>query len=304
MKHKGRVSVVLVTYNHEPFVETALESILSQNYSAHQIVIVDDGSTDRTYDVVKSFESPKVLSVQRKNGGPSRAFNDGFALSTGDVIVLLSGDDFLTPGSLKMRVEALSGGYDLVCSLANWIGYDGEDLGGRHPNLFRSFHRTSPTDMFRRLYYEGNFICAPSVAMTRACLTATGQLAPDLWQLQDYEYWLRASALGMKFKCLDTPCVNYRWHGQNLSVSQPERSRMELDSVLMNAPRFAGRELLAELVFGKELAKHQTRLTDEDFSVLIRCRHGIKSVSDNAYAELQNALEFPETKLRLNKYIF
>lgn len=268
------ISVVITTYNHERYIEAAVNSVLDQGVRDIEVIIVDDGSTDRTFALVQMFERRGVRVLQKPNGGPSSALNMGLAQSTGKFIVLFSGDDVLLPGSIRRRVEALqSGSCSIVCSTPVWIDSEGSELPiGAHPALFHNFKYKSNIDLFRRIYYEGNFICAPTVAMTRSCWSAVGAFNESLWQLQDYEYWLRALASGHQICCLEQPDVSYRWHGKNLSTTNRSLADWEDLQILEVAPDWLSPADLQHLVFG-ESSLAGPSVPPKILSMLAKIRH-------------------------------
>jgi glycosyltransferase involved in cell wall biosynthesis len=105
---KPFVSVLIDTYNHERFIEQAIVSVLEQDFAEadREIVVVDDGSVDRTPQIVKSFE-PRVRLLRKVNGGQASAFNAGIPECRGEIIAFLDGDDWWAPGKLKAVSEAL-----------------------------------------------------------------------------------------------------------------------------------------------------------------------------------------------------
>ncbi|NKC02858.1 hypothetical protein HED55_04240 [Ochrobactrum haematophilum] len=165
----------------------------------------------------------------------------------------MSGDDLLLPNSLAPRLAVLrSGSAEIVSSLPEWINERGEVLPAlAHPPLFYHYDFPAPIDMFAHIYNNGNMVCAPSVAMTRSCWNTVGLFNEDLWQLQDYEYWLRACAKDQRFRCLAEPCVAYRWHGKNLSLANASASENEMDRVLLAAPEWLDTDKLTDLIWGR-----------------------------------------------------
>ena len=105
---KPYVSVLIDTYNHERFIEQAITSVLEQDRSMAdvEIVVVDDGSTDRTPEIVRSFE-PRVRLIRKPNGGQGSAFNTGIPECRGEIIAFLDGDDWWAKGKLRRVVEAM-----------------------------------------------------------------------------------------------------------------------------------------------------------------------------------------------------
>ena len=103
------LSVLVDTYNHERLIEKALRSVLDQDFPTRgfEVIVVDDGSTDKTSEIVRQFE-PRVRLISKINGGQASAFNTGIPECRGDVIVFLDGDDWWTQGKLQKISEAFS----------------------------------------------------------------------------------------------------------------------------------------------------------------------------------------------------
>src|SRR5438067_9853071 len=95
------VSVTLLAYNHEKYVAEAIQSILDQTLTDFELVIVDDGSTDRTPDVIASFQDPRIVSIRQPNGGPSAAVNRALAACQGAYVAFMTGDDASLPHRLQ-----------------------------------------------------------------------------------------------------------------------------------------------------------------------------------------------------------
>lgn len=95
------ISVVIPLYNKESSIKDTLHSVLSQNFNDFEVVIVNDGSTDNSVDVVKTIKDSRIRLIEQKNGGPSKARNTGILNAKGDWIVLLDADDQLLPNALN-----------------------------------------------------------------------------------------------------------------------------------------------------------------------------------------------------------
>src|SRR5215469_11388216 len=102
-----KVSVLIDTYNHEPYIERAITSVLEQDMPMDgvEILVVDDGSTDGTPEIARRFE-PRVRYLRKPNGGQASAFNFGFAQLQGDIIALLDGDDWWEKEKLRLVLDA------------------------------------------------------------------------------------------------------------------------------------------------------------------------------------------------------
>src|SRR5882672_8675367 len=105
---KAFVSVLIDTYNHERFIEQAITSVLEQDFSAgdREVIVVDDGSTDRTAEIVRKFE-PQVRLIRKANGGQASAFNKGIPECRGEIVAFLDGDDWWAQGKLTEVTKAM-----------------------------------------------------------------------------------------------------------------------------------------------------------------------------------------------------
>ncbi|MFN9557622.1 MAG: glycosyltransferase family 2 protein, partial [Dolichospermum sp.] len=110
------ISVIIPCYNCERFLQETLESVFQQTFTNYEIILVDDGSTDKTADIIKSYDS-KVRAEFTPNRGASAARNLGTSLATGEFIQYLDADDLLLPDALEKRITSLKvSGADVVYS--------------------------------------------------------------------------------------------------------------------------------------------------------------------------------------------
>lgn len=246
-------SIVVTTFNHSQFIAQCIESILNQNVEDLEIIVVDDGSSDDTPLIVAKYAMEGVRLYEKANGGPSTATNFGIDKTQGKYIFILSGDDVLLPNSIATRVEALSHpAVNIVTSVPFWINDAGRRLrGDEYQPIFSNPGLLTPLQLFEKLLFQGNFICAPSVAFTRNCWITVGRFNELLWQLQDYEYWLRAAAAGFRIHFIDEPLIEYRSHENNLSTLNRSRLEWEIDMVMPNAPTFLSQADVQQLLFGE-----------------------------------------------------
>ena len=101
------VSVVIINHNYGQFLGTCLDSVLAQTHAALEVVVVDDGSTDGSADVLKSY-GERITIVQQANLGHVRAFNAGYAASRGDVVLFVDADDILYPDCIARSAGELA----------------------------------------------------------------------------------------------------------------------------------------------------------------------------------------------------
>jgi glycosyltransferase involved in cell wall biosynthesis len=113
------VSVIIPTYNRAKFLPAAIDSVLTQTYGQVELIIVDDGSTDDTDQVLSSY-GDRIRVLKQQNAGPAIARNRGIGVATGDIIAFLDSDDQWLPSKLERQVESLkAAGPDVICCLCN-----------------------------------------------------------------------------------------------------------------------------------------------------------------------------------------
>ena len=245
------VSYCIPAYNHAQYVEACLKSILAQSYPNIEVVVIDDCSTDSTYEIIRSLDDPRVRAHRNLvNVGPGETVNRCILMAKGDFIAVSGSDDIHFRDKTAIQVEHLLANPRLgaVFSTPAFIGPQGESLTrDQHPELpvFPAFNAGRDA-MFQELLRRGNFLLAPSAIMRRSVVEGVGLFDPGLIQLQDYDYWLRI-AVDNDLLVVDQPLVQYRMmlNGSNLS-SENEASRnrhhFELSIVFekLAAPRSAG----------------------------------------------------------------
>ncbi len=198
---KPWVSVICTSYNHEAYVEQALQSVVDQDYPNVELLVIDNGSTDRSVERIATFMQghPAMRFIYNSiNLGLNRAFNQGLALAGGRYVIDLSADDVLLPGRIAKQTacfEQLPGPYAVVFSNAAYIDAQGEDIG-LHYAVDANGQACAPIptgDVFR-LILESYFICTPTMMMRRDVLNELGGYDETL-AFEDFDFWVRSSRL-------------------------------------------------------------------------------------------------------------
>ncbi len=208
--HPGRVSVVIPCYNHAQFLAEAIESVLAQSYSNFEIIVVDDGSTDDTAEVVRRYSV--VCYVYQENAGLSSARNTGLRESRGEFLVFLDADDRLLPEALEIGVSCLR--QHPECAFASGhcrlIVVDGSLLA-----------KPEQLNVARDHYLEllrGNYIwCPGSVIYKRSTFNIVKGFDTSLRAAEDYDLYLRITRDSPVF-CHNQFVADYRLHGSSMST--------------------------------------------------------------------------------------
>ncbi len=212
------VSVIIPTYNRAPLVGEAIDSLLSQSRPPDEIIVVDDGSTDHTADVLAHYGS-SIAVITQPNAGLSAARNAGLRAATGDLIAFLDSDDRLMPGSIERRAHLLeqSADFDAVYSNVLMVDMDSQPLG-----LYSQVQpgpRPSGSIFFELARH--NLMPVHAFMFRRECLDQVGLFDERLKSLEDYDFWLRMAAR-FRFLYLDEPLACYRIHGGMMTTGQQE----------------------------------------------------------------------------------
>ena len=133
------ISVIIPAYNHERFVGAAIDSVLSQSGVDLELIVVDDGSTDRTGEVVRGHRDPRMSYVRQDNQDAYHAINHGVRLARGTHLAILNSDDVYAPGRLAACLDACRSGAEAVFTNVGLLDESGREIPGgtcrsRFPN--------------------------------------------------------------------------------------------------------------------------------------------------------------------------
>jgi len=248
---RQRVSVVIPSFNHGKFVEVAVRSVFEQSRPPDQIIVVDDGSTDGSVEVLRSLERSGVKLVVQGNQGAHAALNRGLELSGGDLLFVLNSDDRYDP----LRIERIAARFEADSSVrfsGSWIRVidgTGRSLGVKkawanmHPwpcaRPDRSFLATSDA---RWNLLQGNYLATSSnFAFSRELWRSHGPFLP-LRFAHDWDFALTA-ALHSSPHVVEEPLLDYRIHDDNTIRKDPREMELEVLWVLArHLPAFAAEE--------------------------------------------------------------
>ena len=192
------VTVICLCYNHKNYVERAVKSALYQSYRNLEIIIVDDGSTDGSQEVVKNLGIKHNLRtiLLPQNQGNCKAFNTGFSLSKGKYIIDLAADDVLLKERIKIGAEALEAkgeSYGVNFCDIELLDKKGKSLG-THFNRDadgKLLENVREGDLYKVLL-EKYYICTPTMMMRREVLETLDGYDENL-RYEDFDFWIRSS---------------------------------------------------------------------------------------------------------------
>jgi len=240
-----RISVIIPAYNAELYIARAIESCLRQTEPADEIIVADDGSTDRTGEIAGQFSDRVRIVRLKENCGLPVARNRAVEASTGDWLAFLDADDWFFPQKLQLQRRCIRENPDAV------LVYSGFRLrfidGSERDGTF-----ISPGDLHWRLRYHGAFHVG-SVMLRRDAFDAVGGFNPSYRRCEDWDLWLRIANRfsTAAFAVVPEPLVAYRQVPESLSS---DAMRMfEMKAVLIESRSLYGKSGLNRLLLRRQI---------------------------------------------------
>lgn len=208
-----QISVVMSCFNAAAFITEAIESILNQTFADFELILIDDGSTDETLDIIKQYElkDSRIIVIQKENTGQTDSLNVGIQAAIGKWIARLDADDIALPTRLERQLAYVESTPNIVllgtgCIEINASGYPIKKYyyPGKHSRLVKRLY------LNKAFPPHSSFLCRADV-VKRICGYNTRFRC-----FQDKDLWLRLVEQG-EIACLDKPLVKIRKHSNNIS---------------------------------------------------------------------------------------
>ncbi len=212
------VSVVMTSYNHEKYIASAVDSITSQSYDNVQLIVVDDGSTDSSADIIRKRAKDKgFLFVEKKNGGLVSTINEGFKYVKGDYVVFHGSDDISVNDRIKIQVDQLSR-FPSVGYLNSNLRFI-DELGNPFDVLYKE-------DTDAEIYTFDDFMRGRAHSTIVSCMfrrSALEKVMPldESLLSEDFQLFMKITYAGYQCLAWETvPIINYRVHKAGLSKTK------------------------------------------------------------------------------------
>lgn len=235
------VTIVIPTYNVERYIQETLESLSGQSYTYWEAIVVDDGSTDRTPEIVEKYSDDRIRLIRQSNQGGAAAREAGFAArsSKSESVLFFDHDDRLRRTGLALLVHRLQPGYEASHGLAAYMDEAGKPLKpGKYEAYLRNrisiSERTPPTGAVRRLLPSEpttfrsivirNLIPLGAILIRNTAKEAVGPFDPSFGYSHDWEMWLRLATCGpIAFE--NHVIYDYRVHSGSMSLTSDRFSQ-------------------------------------------------------------------------------
>lgn len=249
MQSEPLISVVLASYNHEKFVKSAIDSILCQSYQNIQVIVIDDGSTDKTVDIAKKIKDKRLKVIKLKENRRFHPRNIGLRFSRGEYVAFQNSDDVWLSDKLQKQLDFLEthpnfGAVFTQVKLIDSLGKTPKASWAK--NLFQTSNRNR-IEWLKYFLTIGNSLCISSVLIRRSILNKVGNFNESLVQLSDLDLWIRIVGISEIHILPDKLTMMRIVKDKNYSSPSPassNRSVMELVQVLA---RFSEEPILGQM---------------------------------------------------------
>lgn len=226
------VSVIIPVYNCEKYIRNALESALAQTYPLHEIIVVDDGSTDGTVEALKPHWN-SLTYIYQKNAGEPAARNTGVRRATGEFVAFLDADDLWAPDKIRLQMDYFESHAECGLVYTDMAIFD--ETGILDESVRTSRGRSYRSGwIFPNLFMETLF-GSGSVVCRKKCIEEVGGFDEKFLIGSDYEMWLRM-ARHFQFGFVDRPLLMYRQHAQmsTLTAGQVPQNGIPWQAKVLN----------------------------------------------------------------------
>lgn len=222
MAHQIKYSIVVPAYNRGNCFYKLLESVFKQTYQNFELIIVDDGSTDNTGDIIKSIQDARIIYLYQDNGGGSKARNTGIDAAKGEYIAFLDSDDVFTPNHLENALSILESGTH-ICTYTQVIVDRGDGVTFLKP----------PRALNRKEHISDYLLCDRGFIQT-STLIVPAELAKkikfneEIGFGQDTDFAIRLASAGAEFHMIPEPGAIWddAWNPNRLSSKRKHEQRM------------------------------------------------------------------------------
>lgn len=220
---ENSLTVLLPTYNAGPYIKEAIDSILAQTYTDFELLIIDDGSTDNTADILKSYTDSRIKIVTQQNKGLITTLNEGIIASRGNIIARMDADDICLPQRLALQMDFLTKNKDyvLVGAEADIMDKDGNYLMPLIP-IAHTYE-----EIQARIDEKVPFI-HPCVTFRKEAIIAAGLYPKNALDFEDHLLWKKLLAVG-KVCNLHEKVLKVRFNPESVTIDERWRGKTFID---------------------------------------------------------------------------
>lgn len=209
--HNPKVSVIMSVYNGEKYVKNAIESILNQTFEDFEFIIINDGSTDKTKEILEGFKDMRLFIMHQENSGLTLSLNNAIELSRGEYIARMDADDISLPQRFELQVKFLDENKDIAVVGSHYYIIDDQD------RIIDTRYVICEPELIQEALLTSCQFGHGTVMIRKNVLNEVGYYNPEAIHVEDYELWLRM-AENFKMSNLDT--ILYKWRSQENQIAR------------------------------------------------------------------------------------
>ena len=201
-----KISVIMPVYNARQYINASIDSILNQTFTDFEFIIINDGSTDGTTEILEEYakKDSRIHLVSRENKGLVASLNEGLDLATAPLIARMDADDIAMSNRLSEQVSYLDEYPDVVC-----VGSFFEIIDDNDYSLTMLEAPTDDDDIQKELIKGHTVICHPTALMRKDAVMTVGKYNEEYYLVEDLDLWLRLGEVG-KLANIPKPLMKYR----------------------------------------------------------------------------------------------
>lgn len=227
-----KISVIMPVYNCEKYLRQAIESILNQTYKDFEFIIINDGSIDNSFNIIKEYQlqDGRIITISRENKGLIYSLNEGISLASGKYIARMDGDDIALPERFEKQVEFLEHKKDVDVIGTHIYAFGNEDIE-KSKKIEERFNVLIDEINMEKIIFDDIVICHPSSMIRREVLDKLGGYSYKYTCAEDYDLWIRALKFGFKLSTVNEKLTRYRLHNESKSYNDDLENNTLLDYI-------------------------------------------------------------------------
>jgi glycosyltransferase involved in cell wall biosynthesis len=238
-KPKPLISVILPSYNHEKYIKEAISTVLNQTFTDFELIIADDGSIDRTFEIAKSFKDKRISFYELKENRKFNPRNYSLKHAHGKYIAFQNSDDVWEPTKLEKQFQLMEKYAEIAVSFTGVeiIDENSKGLIGSWADGLFAIENKNRYEWLRFFFDVGNCLCISSAMVRTDLLKKVGGFSESLFNLSDFDLWVKMAALG-ELEIISEKLSKMRITGTSNysapSITSTNRTSIEFLEVLEN----------------------------------------------------------------------
>ena len=277
-----KVSVLISCYNHAQYIEAAITSVLRQTYANIELIVLDDGSSDNSYQIIRTLaDQHQFYAARQQNIGLTASLNKALQMATGKYICQLGSDDIMMPDKTEKQVAFMEGNSDAAVNGGNALLIDENGVIINHRQKFPPYREIAFAQIFAN---TGPGIIASTCMIRKSALDKEGGWDGSI-PLEDMYMWFKLTSRGYRMVGLNDVLIYYRKHTRNAS----RNVRYMYESMMKTIAPYQGHAMYSQVYLDMlrryflTAAKHDKKLAREILRLIPLGQYNVKTLRGLLY---------------------